>query len=276
MNADTIFCNGTIITVDRKRPDAEAVAVHQGRIQAIGNWDDVRLFQGNATEVVDLGGNCLLPGFVEAHAHPLLSGISWGYPVIDIRAIHTPTYSAAIAKMQRRAAKAKPGEILWFLGLDPQLHIGMREPSVHDLDMISASSPIVVQTSSTHVGYLNTAALKAFGVDKDYVPPLGGNVQKDATGAFWKFEEMAILAIQQKFFNTLDDARHRKVMKDWLDKFARAGYTTSSEIFVAPHQTSYFEKCLRDQEQPIRVFGYEYEAPDLKMSVGSDYGTSEV
>ncbi|RWO82085.1 amidohydrolase [Mesorhizobium sp.] len=272
MLADKIFRNGVIVTVDPHQPWAEAIAVRDSHILAVGSWESLSPLQGSSTEIIDLKGNTLLPGFVEAHAHPLMSGIAWGDPVIDIRAVHTPTYDAAIAKMKRRAAKAKPGEILWFLGLDPQLHIGMREPSVQELDDISTTNPIVVQTSNTHAGYLNTAALAAFGIDDNYVPPMGGQVQRDETGALWKFEELAIWAISLQFFDTCDDTRNKKVMTEWLNMFARAGYTTSSEIFVAPHQTPYFERVLRGQEQPIRVFGYEHEAPDLKMSVSPDNG----
>ena len=68
--ADKIFLGGNIITVDDNNPEAQAVAVHDGKIQAIGSETEVSKFKGSKTEVIDLKGNTLLPGFIDIHTHP--------------------------------------------------------------------------------------------------------------------------------------------------------------------------------------------------------------
>ncbi|MER6901784.1 amidohydrolase, partial [Amycolatopsis sp. NPDC000740] len=67
---DLIFTGGPILTADGGRPEAEAIAVRDGIITAVGDRDEVVARRTSATEVVDLGGAALLPGFVEAHGHP--------------------------------------------------------------------------------------------------------------------------------------------------------------------------------------------------------------
>ena len=72
-NADKIFLGGDIITVDDKNPKARAIAVHNGKIQAIGSETEVLKYEGYNTEVIDLKGNTLMPGFIDIHTHPILS-----------------------------------------------------------------------------------------------------------------------------------------------------------------------------------------------------------
>ena len=71
--ADKIFLGGDIITVDDKNPEARAIAVHNGKIQAIGSETEVLKYEGYNTEVIDLKGNTLIPGFIDIHTHPILS-----------------------------------------------------------------------------------------------------------------------------------------------------------------------------------------------------------
>ena len=84
--ADKIFLGGNIITVDDNNPEAQAVAVHEGKIQAIGSETEVSKFRGSKTEVIDLKGNTLLPGFIDIHTHPILSAMMG--EVIDLSLIH--------------------------------------------------------------------------------------------------------------------------------------------------------------------------------------------
>jgi predicted amidohydrolase YtcJ len=270
--ADKIFRGGPILTIDSERPEAEALAITGDRITAVGAWQEIEALLGPDTVIVELDGNTLMPGFVEAHGHPLLSAVAWGDPVVDIRAIHTPTYAAAIEKIRRRVAKAKPGEILWFLGLDPQLHAGMEEPSKAELDALSPTNPLAVQTSNYHGLYLNTVALKAFGVEWNYVPPEGGQVYRDDAGSPWKFQETACWQIANRFYEICGRERNLTSLKDWLWMFARAGYTASAEILLLPGFTGYFEAALGRSRMPIRVFGYEAATVNGVMSVGHDYG----
>ena len=103
--ADTLYFGGPILTVDRQQPEVQALAVRDGRILALGAAQDLEPHVGPATTRVDLKGQTLLPGFVEAHTHPFGYGRIWGEPLVNIRASHIPSYEAVIATIQRLARR---------------------------------------------------------------------------------------------------------------------------------------------------------------------------
>lgn len=258
ITADRIFFGGLIRTMDATNPIVEAVAVRHRKIMAVGSKADVEMLAGAGTERTDLRGRVMLPGFVEAHSHPMLSGLTWGDPVVDIRAVHEPSFSAVVAKMRRRVAKAKPDEIIWFHGLDAQLHDGMEEPSRELLDDIAPNNAIVVETVSTHGVFTNTQALTAFGIDVDYTPPLGGNAIKAADGLPWKFVETAAWALCNRFYEICGEERKKRSFDEWIRKFVKAGYTTTSEIGITSGTARMFQAIVKSRPNLIRIVGYEF------------------
>ena len=233
--ADRIFVGGPIVTIDPRRPQVEALAVIGERIFALGRSADIMRYRTSATEIVDLAGATLMPGFVEAHGHPIMTGAAWGDPVVDIRAIHTPTYAAAVAKIRRRVAKAKPGEHLWFIGLDPALHQGMREPTTAELDALAPNNPICIQTSNFHVVYANTAAVRQVSNAADIPVPKGGQIHKDkASGQSWKFQEGATTMLRESFLRQHGSERLEREANAWMWHYAHSGYTTTTELGSAP------------------------------------------
>src|SRR5262249_7972734 len=81
--ADTIYTNGMILTINDAQPFAEAVAVKDGRILAVGARDEVMRHQCPSTVVVDLEGRTMIPGFVDGHSHICDYGMLWGYPTLN-------------------------------------------------------------------------------------------------------------------------------------------------------------------------------------------------
>jgi Amidohydrolase family len=107
--ADTVFQNGAVYTVAPARPWAEAIAIGDGRILAVGSIDDVRSFIGAKTEVIDLQGQMLLPGFVEGHAHPLLGAFMAAG--VDLQ---YPTRAEALTALRQYAALNPTGALRGF------------------------------------------------------------------------------------------------------------------------------------------------------------------
>ncbi len=272
---DRIFFGGPIVTMDAAVPRAEAVAVTDGRIVAVGSRAEIEALASADTVRTDLKGNTLLPGFVEAHSHPLMSAMAWGDPVVDVRAVHVPTYEAVLEKMRRRIAKATPGEVIWFLGLDPQLHAGMKEPSREDLDALAPNHAIVVQTINFHGVFINTKALEAFGIDADYTPPLGGKFVRAADGLPWKFAETAAWQLCNRFYEMCGDERKIRSFNEWVLKFVKAGYTTTSEIMIEPGASRMLQSAIKARRNPLRVVGYEGKHLGGEVSVPLNFGDDD-
>ena len=267
MNAnspDLIIHGGEILTVDPAMSVVEAVAVRDGRIVATGPYEAILPMRHGGTRMVDLEGRALLPGLIEAHGHPLLTGISRGDPTIDIRAIINPSFEAALATIRRRVAKAAPDEFMLFFGLDPQLHQGLHELTIDELDAIAPEHPIAVQTSNFHVIYLNSRALRLFNIDALTPDPPGGHIVRGANGyPTGRLEERATRMVLEPYWRMLGEARGERVFSEWMWHHAHAGYTTSAEIGIMPSQMPYFEALLRGQEAPVRLVGYQWMNPEI-------------
>ncbi|MCK1623355.1 amidohydrolase [Bradyrhizobium sp. 160] len=272
---DQIFFNGIIITMDRAQPTAEAVAVKHGEIVRVGSTDDILVLGQPKTELIDLKGAALLPGFIEAHGHPLFSALCWGDPVIDIRAVHTPTYDAALAKIRRRVAKAKPGEYIMAVGLDSTLHDGVREPSLEELDGIAPDNPLSITVFNFHAAYLNSKAIEACGLSGDLDPTLEKHVFRDKQGRPTRFTENAFWHARDIFFEKCGKDRAVRELREWLSKYSAAGYTTAAEIGMFPDWAGYFEAVRKQETLPIRIRVYEAGILDKhymsKLGSGDDH-----
>ena len=260
--AATRILLGNVVTMDPALPRAEAVAFEGDRILAVGKRDDVLRTGGDQTQLLDFGARTILPGFVEAHGHPLWSALVWGEPVIDIRAENTPTYAAVLAKIGRRVAKAAPGEFLMAVGLDPTLHTGMQEPTVDELDALAPDNPLAVVLFNFHGVYANTAAVRACGLDGALDPHVASQIRRDAAGRPWKFTEDAGEVVRNTFFERCGKERSLREAADWVGKFSRAGYTTASEMGTLQEWQGFIPALMRQHALPIRIRAYERAIKD--------------
>src|SRR5271155_3048370 len=101
MAAADVVITGTVLTVDDTRPTAQALAVADGRIVAVGDRSDVGGVIGPNTQTVDLGDGCVMPGFIEAHGHPLMEAVALSDRIVDIRPVTIPSPDDVVAAVRR-------------------------------------------------------------------------------------------------------------------------------------------------------------------------------
>jgi predicted amidohydrolase YtcJ len=175
--ADTIFLNGDIYT-QATPARAQAMALREGRIIAVGSNDDIRKLKGAHTHVVDLGGHFVMPGFNDAHVHLEHAGLE--LLSVDLRG------TRSLQEMQQRiAASAKTataGEWLVGGGWDQTLWTDGKLPTRQDIDAVSGAHPAVFIRVDGHISVANTAALKAGGVTPQTQAPEGGKIDRDTDG----------------------------------------------------------------------------------------------
>ena len=176
---DLILYNGNIWTVDPRQPRAQAVAISGGRFLAVGSNDEVLALAAGGAKKIDLGGNTVLPGFIDAHTHPARSGLDHLRMVdCDLRSI-----ADILAALRKRAAQTPPGE--WVLGFkydDTKTSDG-RPLTLADLDGAVPDHPVFVEHRGGHTAWVNSLALKVAKVDEHTPDPPGGQYDRDpATG----------------------------------------------------------------------------------------------
>ena len=185
-DADIIWFGGTIITVNDAAPRAEAVAVKNGHIVAVGKKAAVfKAEQGKATRLVDLAGHTLVPGFVDGHGH--ISGVA--IQAVSANLLPPPDGPAtSIADVHRimrdfiaSLPAAKSGLAIGFDYDDSQL-AERRAPTRQELDAVSTTIPIMVIHQSGHLGAFNSLALERAGITAASPDPSGGVIQREADG----------------------------------------------------------------------------------------------
>ncbi|MDG2534185.1 amidohydrolase [Sphingomonas sp. HITSZ_GF] len=192
-SADVILTNARVYTVDKSRPWAESVAIKDGKILAVGTAGEVARTKGTRTKVVDLGGRMLLPGFGDAHAHPMFGGLTHARcPIVDGK---TPEqYQAMIAACVAK----KPGTgVVYGIGWAQTNFPGVT-PHKETLDAISRDRPIIFGSFDGHALWANSKALELAGITKDTPDPVGGRIGRDPktgepNGALWEFSAMALV-----------------------------------------------------------------------------------
>jgi predicted amidohydrolase YtcJ len=176
MFADRIFTNAAVFRTSGADP-ADTVAVHGDTIVAVSRGVD-RDMVGKHTEITDLGGASLLPGFVDAHAHPVAAGMAALRCDLSGLAHDRETYRTAIADYAAR----NPGATViagagWYGDAFPD---GF--PTRHDIDSVVSDRPVILTSHDYHGAWVNTRALQLAGITSDTVDPAGGRIIRDHNG----------------------------------------------------------------------------------------------
>jgi predicted amidohydrolase YtcJ len=175
--ADRVFLGGKVYTVDASRSRAEAIAVRSGRIVAVGSDADIRAWIGEGTEVTDLHGHMLLPGFHDSHIH-LLIGVA---TKDDCDLMRLESREAVAERLKGCAQLRGYGADRWILGggwsewLWPDAN-----PRKADLDAMFPDRPVYLESSFGHAAWVNSRALALAGVDRSTPDPDDGVIEHDA------------------------------------------------------------------------------------------------
>jgi predicted amidohydrolase YtcJ len=260
MTADTLYQGGPILTVDPKAGSAQAVAVKDGRILAVGSLKALQsAHRGPKTVVVDLAGRTLMPGFIDPHSHMAQLVPTWGSPslspppVSDVAAIPD-----IIAKLKAYLATADlaPGAPLIAIGYDDSLLAERRHPTARELDEISTDRPIIVVHQSGHLAAVNSKMLQLLGYTKATPEPVGGIIRRTPEGdPDGVLEEMAAAPIWNFIPSPAMDAQVKTLGKVQA-YYASLGITTAQEGIATPADTALLQEAAKEKALFIDVVAY--------------------
>ncbi|MCH1446298.1 MAG: amidohydrolase [Luminiphilus sp.] len=178
-----VFIGGEVLTMDPDSKIAEAVSVRDGVIDQVGSTVEILALVTEDTDVVDLSGRTLVPGFVDAHGHFPGSGqtaftVDLNSPPIG----DTESIPELLDKLRAFGEKRTDG---WLIGsnYDDTLLAEKRHPTRNDLDLVSATRPIAVVHVSGHLMVVNSAALAELHIDETTPDPEGGHIVRDLSSA---------------------------------------------------------------------------------------------
>ncbi|TXS92900.1 amidohydrolase [Parahaliea maris] len=234
--ADLIYSGGPILTMNDAQPTAEAIAVADGKIIAVGTGEAIKPFIGEQTKQVDLQGQTLLPGFVDSHGHAFLIG----FQSLSANLLPPPdgegeNIDALVGLLQDWTKKNQDyidqyGWIVGF-GYDNAQLAEQRHPTRQDLDRVSTDLPVLIVHQSGHLGVANSKALDMLGVTADTPNPDGGVFQREADGKQPNgvAEEYAFFRLVGGMSQTWTPELQDRFVVEGTKVLASFGYTTGQE-----------------------------------------------
>jgi predicted amidohydrolase YtcJ len=255
-SADLVLRNGNIVTVDDDNPSAQAIAVRDGRIVAVGSDADIDEYVGAGTEVIDLEGKTAIPGFIEGHAH--FTGV--GMSTLQLNLMEVTNWDEVVAMVEEAVADAEPGQLIQGRGWHQEKWDRVPEPNVdglpfhQTLSAVSPDNPVVLRHASGHATYANAKAMEMSGIDASTGDPTGGEIVRDADGnPIGAFRETAarLLGPASSGASPPDP---RRVVELAQDEAIRKGITSFQDAGSSFETIDTFKEMAEDGSLKIRLW----------------------
>jgi predicted amidohydrolase YtcJ len=265
---ELILYNGNIWTVDPLLPRAQAVAISGGRFMAVGSNDDVLHLAAGRSRKIDLGGKTVLPGFNDAHSHPVESGVEH----LRMVACDKNSIPEIQEALRQRAAKTPAGQ--WVLGFLYDDGKTPRPLSREDLDAAVPDHPVLVRHRGGHTVFVNSMALKLAGVDEKTPDPPGGRFEHDSVGHLTGHVGDRATAVFEKLIAykpTRDD--YRAGAKLISQMMTSKGVTSACDADATPEYLQGYQDSRDAGELRLRIYSHiTVRALDKMLAAGLHTG----
>ncbi len=269
--ADLVFLEGSVITVDPRDRTCEAAAVTGNRIVYTGDSKTARRWIGKRTRVVDLKGRSLLPGFIDAHCHAA------AYGAMKLRVVCKSPPIGSIEDLKREVGKhameTPPDQWILGQGYDQTKLSEKRHPTRKDLDEAAPDHKVFLTRVCGHLSVANSLALKALGIGPDTPDPAGGRIERDATGEpTGLLYEQAQMAVRVETRPSYDELKKGLVLME--KDFLRYGITSLHDASGWNcDEIRLFQEGATDGWLRIRVY-FMVRAGTPQAHLGEDYLSS--
>ena len=248
--ADLVLRGGPIHTAEDGAPMAEAVAVDDGRIVYVGAASGVRALIGPATEVIELEGAALYPGFTDAHAH--LLGIGMREMTLNLERV--ASLADLVDAVRARVAEAEPGAVVTGRGWIETHWPEARFPTAADLDAAAPDNPVILTRADGHALVANSAALAAAGIDAATPVPAGGDILRDEAGQPAGMLIDNAMGLLAGVMLKPTPARRKAALETGASVYARYGWTGVHNMSVDPADLGLIALLADQGRLPLRVY----------------------
>ncbi len=250
--ADTILVNGKILTADAPFSIRQALAVRDGKIEAVGTNAEIRRTAGPRSQVIDLGGRTVIPGLIDSHMHAIRAASFFS---TEVNWAGVPSLAEALERIRQAAASMKPGE--WIIvggGWKAEQFKEGRPPTQAELTTAAGNHPAYIQLLYAWV-LMNPLGFDALGIKTDADLPRGGKLDRDAAGHLTGGITGGIIPL----FDRLPKPTHAEQVegtKKFFRELNRLGITGVSDPCgnnVTPETYAAINQVWRDRQLTVRV-----------------------
>ena len=224
---NTIYFNGTVLTMEESQPLEEAVYVKNGIIKAVGSSEDIIKLKDENTNLVDLQSKTMLPGFIDPHTHPAIS--IFLHDMVDLSGFTHKTNKEVWDHLQKTVNKSQKGKWIICKGLDPILTENLKTPHISFLDKIAPENPLIILSQSLHSYWANTNAFKKAGISNTTPDPSTSSYyEKDSAGNLTGFiaEQEALTPFRKAWMKNISKRELFKTAEKVMKEYAKNGNTT--------------------------------------------------
>lgn len=223
---DSVYINGQVLTLDKTQSKAEALAIKDGVIVALGKSADILQLASDSTDIVDLQGQALMPGLHDQHVHPVFAGIQANRCVIP--------QGASLAEFKIGLGKcvneAEAGE--WILGGQWDASALAVVPHRSMLDEVASNNPVLLGDTSAHSAWANSLALSIAGVSAATPNPENGIIERDANGDPTGLLHEDAVFLVRKFAPEATDREVEQALQWGVELMLSNGITSFTEASV--------------------------------------------
>jgi predicted amidohydrolase YtcJ len=251
----TILFNGKILTVDPKSSTAEAVAVRDGRIFAVGTSADLRKMAGRQARAIDLNGRTVIPGLIDSHMHAIRAALSFS---TEVNWIGTRSLAEALERIRQASHSMEPGA--WLIvagGWNAQQFSENRRPTQAELVAAAPENPVYIQLGYGWV-IMTPKALDKLHIAKDADLPAGGKLERDSDGKLTggiNGAQNAIIALFDRLPTPTPSQEEEGTKKFFreLNRLGVTGVVDPGGNNMTPESYQALFKVWRQRELTVRV-----------------------
>ncbi len=249
--ADLILKNGNIVTMNANDDTAEAVAVKNGLIFAVGSTEDIMSLAGRGSDIIDLEGKTVTPGLVENHCHASIVGLNMCFEV-DVR--QARSIDEITALIENKARELPKGRWLKGFGYNDQRLKEKRHPSRRDLDGATMDHPVFLARTDGHLAVANSAAFALAGITRNSADPEGGRIDRDPhtsepTGVLRETAQTLVRTHIPRY--TVADFKEGIIAA--CRQLAAWGVTSFNDAAVGREALTAYQELLAENRLPLRV-----------------------
>lgn len=261
---DLLFYNGAIYTMDPLQPLVSAIAIHNGRILAIGGDNEIRTLAGTNTKQVDLGRQFMMPGFIEGHGH----FYELGYTRINLYLRDTTSWAGVVNAVKARNESTPAGRWITGRGWHQEKFTDLGSDQVAGypthlaLSAASPDHPVFLKHASGHALIANQAAMTAAGIDASTPDPAGGRIIRQPDGKpTGVFEENAMGLITDPWQQWLQDRPEHIQLEEWTEALIHAeaiclefGITSFQDAGTRRPRLNFLREVVESGRLQIRIW----------------------
>jgi predicted amidohydrolase YtcJ len=273
--ADLIIRDALVWTLNPAQPQAEAVAVLDGRITAVGADSSVLLWRGPKTRVVDAMGHRLLPGFNDAHVHFADGGAA----LTAVQLNDATSLKEFVKRIADYAVHAPQGEWIRSGNWDETKWSPAALPTRQDIDAVTPNNPVSLDRYDGHMIIVNSQVLKLAGITAKTLDPPGGVIVRDASGQPTGALKDAAIELVDHVTPVPTPAQRRRIIENALHEAASHGVTSVQDMTLDYGDLAVYSQLLREGKLSVRFYG----APPIgkvsdqaKLGIGHAFGSDSL